>query len=146
MLICVHFKAMAHIKFQKSPGHSCVCYYFTYNNISSRSYNFYPFCSLCLFFMWVFVYIVFFFPTRLTVRCYGPIYFIIYVLHNILMLVFDVLVKSFVLLKSKLQHKHLKIQIILSLHIICLQIMISSGLDLIKFKLNIQFGDVLLKN
>ena len=51
---------------------------------------------LCLFCVRLLLYIVFFFATRLTVRCYGPIYF-----YYILMLIFDVLVKSFVLAEVK---------------------------------------------
>ena len=47
--------------------------------------------------MWVLLYIAFFIATRPTVGCLGPIYFIIYVFHHLIMLMFDVLVKSFVL-------------------------------------------------
>ena len=65
--------------------------------------------------------------------------------HNLLLLMFDVLVKSFVLVEVKATTLTLnKKKVIFSLFFMFLQIMKSSGLDLIKFTLNFQFKDVLL--
>ena len=61
----------------------------------------YLFCSFCLFCILILLNILFLFATRLTVRCYGPIYSIIDVFHKLLMLMFDMLVKSFVVAEVK---------------------------------------------
>ena len=93
---------MAHPMFQKSSNHFYVFlqYYFI------QKLQFVPFFLVFIlplgsfvngFFVFLFFYIV----TRLTVRGYKPIYLNIYVFHNLLMLMFNVLVNSIILAKVK---------------------------------------------
>ena len=72
------------------------------------------------------------------------IYFIIDMFHNLLMLMFVVLVKWFVLAEVKATMLTIDNRTHTSLIYIFLQIMISSGLVLIRFSLYFHFGDVLL--
>ena len=67
----------------------------------SRSNHLYLFCSLCVFCMGVLLYILFPLAQGLQLDATDPFIFIIFVFHNLLMLMFDMLVKSLVLAEVK---------------------------------------------
>ena len=101
ILICSQLQNYGTSGVSKSSYFFYVCYYFSYNTISSRSNFFKTFFAPCVYFARWFFEHSFFFAARLTVGCCKPIYFIIDVFHNLLLLMFDVLVKSFVLVQVK---------------------------------------------
>ena len=115
---------MAHLMFQKSSNHSCVCYYFL-------TILFHPEASICSFFVRCVDFACGFFslPNSLQFDANDP--FLWYIFHNLFMLMFKVLVNSFVLSEVKATKLTFRNRNPFYLFIICLQIMISNGLKLI---------------